>query len=227
MEDKILIVDDDTAICRLLEKVMHSNGLETTIANSGTEALHILKTQSFELILIDINLGDLEGFTIIKTIRSQGITTPIIIISGRNEDYDALYGLSLGADDYITKPFRPVVLGAKAKALIRRSKNLVSGNELLECGPFTYDTSTIRFFKNGQELVLSARESALLLLFIKHPQQVFTKDMIYEHCWGNSIAVDDNAIMVYINRLRSKIEDDRQNPQHIITVRGLGYRFIP
>lgn len=227
MKDKILIVDDDTAICRLLEKVMHSNGLETMIANSGTQALQILKSQSFELIIIDINLGDMEGFTIIKSIRSQGITIPVIIISGRNEDYDALYGLSLGADDYITKPFRPVVLGAKVKALIRRSKHMVSGTELLECGPFTYDTTSIRFYKNGQELILSARESALMLLFLKHPQQVFTKDMIYEHCWGNSVAVDDNAIMVYINRLRSKIEDDRQNPQHIITVRGLGYRFIP
>lgn len=227
MSESILIVDDDPAICKLLEKVMHSNSLKTVVANSGSQALDILKSQSFDVILIDILLGDIEGFEVIKSIRSQGVTTPVIIISGRNEDYDAIYGLSLGADDYITKPFRPVVLGAKVKALIRRYKNLVSGTELLKCGPFTYDTATMRFYKNGQELILSARESMLLLLFIKHPQQVFTKDMIYEHCWGNSVVVDDNAIMVYINRLRSKVEDDRQTPQHIITVRGLGYRFVP
>lgn len=227
MADKILIVDDDAAICKLLEKVMHSNGLDTVIANSGTQALHILKTQSFELLLIDVMLGDMEGFEVIKSIRSQGITTPVIIVSGRNEDFDSLYGLSLGADDYITKPFRPVVLGAKVKAMIRRSKNLVAGKELLECGPFSYDTATMRFYKDGRELLLSARESTLMLLFIRHPQQVFTKDMIYEHCWGNTVVVDDNAIMVYINRLRSKIEDNRQNPRHIITVRGLGYRFVP
>ena len=205
MADKILIVDDDPAICKLLEKVMHSNELETTTVNCGMDALSILKNHTFDLILMDIMLGDMEGFEVIKRLRNQGISTPVMIVSGRNEDYDSLYGLSLGADDYITKPFRPLVLGAKVKALIRR----------------------MRFYKNGEELILSSKESALLLLFMKHPQQVFTKDMIYEHVWGNTVAVDDNAIMVYINRLRGKIEDDRQNPAYILTIRGLGYRFVP
>lgn len=228
MPDKVLIVDDDPAICKLLEKVMRSNELETTIAASGTEALSIIRNHTFDIILLDIMLGDMEGFEVIKRVRSQGISTPVMIVSGRNEDYDSLYGLSIGADDYITKPFRPLVLGAKVKALIRRNKSLILDNSnRLECGPFSYDTATMRFYKNGEELILSSKESTLLLLFIKHPQQVFTKDMIYEHVWGNTVAIDDNAIMVYINRLRGKIEDDRQNPQHIITVRGLGYRFVP
>lgn len=228
MADKVLIVDDDPAICKLLEKVMHSNDLDTTIANSGTEALSILKTHTFDIILMDVMLGDMEGFEVIKHLRNQGISTPVMIVSGRNEDYDSLYGLSLGADDYITKPFRPLVLGAKVKALIRRNKNMIlEHSDMLECGPFSYDSSSMRFYKNGEELILSSKESALLLLFMKHPQQVFTKDMIYEQVWGNTIAIDDNAIMVYINRLRSKIEDDRQKPTHIITIRGLGYRFVP
>lgn len=228
MSDKVLIVDDDPAICRLLEKVLHSNDLETTTATSGQKALSILKNHSFDIILLDVMLGDMEGFDIVKQLRTQGINTPIMIVSGRNEDYDSLYGLSLGADDYITKPFRPVVLGAKVKALIRRNKNqMTESNDLFRQGPFTYSPTTMRFYKDGEELLLSSKESSLLLLFIKHPQQVFTKDMIYEHVWGNLIAVDDNAIMVYINRLRSKIEVDKQHPQHIITVRGLGYRFVP
>lgn len=228
MSDKVLIVDDDPAICKLLQKVMRSNELETTVVNSGKDALSILSSHIFDVILMDIMLGDIEGFEIIKKIRAHGITTPVMIISGRNEDYDSLYGLSLGADDYITKPFRPLVLGAKVKALIRRNKNLIlESSSLLECGPFSYDNSAMRFYKNGKELFLSSKESTLLLLFIKHPQQVFTRNMIYEHVWGNTIAVDDNAIMVYINRLRGKIEDDKQNPRHIITVRGLGYRFFP
>ena len=228
MADKVLIVDDDPAICKLLDKVMRSNDLETTVAFSGTEALSILKNHTFDIILMDVILGDMEGFDVIKRIRGQGISTPIIIVSGRNEDYDSLYGLSLGADDYITKPFRPLVLGAKVKALIRRNKNLVLDNtSILESGPFTYDASTMRFYKNGEELIFSSKERSLLLLFMKHPQQVFTKDMIYEHVWGHTVAVDDNAIMVYINRLRSKIEDNKQKPKHIITVRGLGYRFVP
>lgn len=228
MSDKVLIVDDDPAVYKLLEKVMHSNDLETTVADSGLAALNLLKNHSYDIILMDVMLGDMEGFEVIKRIRSQGDQTPIMIVSGRNEDYDSLYGLSLGADDYITKPFRPLVLGAKVKALIRRNKNqILESSELIECGPFSYNTSTMRFYKDGEEIVLSSKESSLMLLFIKRPNQVFTKDMIYEHVWGNSIAIDDNAIMVYINRLRSKIEKDRQKPAHIVTVRGLGYRFIP
>lgn len=228
MADKVLIVDDDPAICKLLEKVMLSNDLIPTVVTCGKDALSVLKTHTFDIILMDVMLGDMEGFEVIKKLRNQGINTPVMIVSGRNEDYDSLYGLSLGADDYITKPFRPLVLGAKVKALIRRNKNLVlDSSNILESGPFSYDTSTMRFYKNGEELILSSKESTLLLLFMKHPQQVFTKDMIYEHVWGTAVAIDDNAIMVYINRLRGKIEDDRQSPKHIITVRGLGYRFVP
>ncbi|MFR5601295.1 MAG: response regulator transcription factor [Lachnospiraceae bacterium] len=228
MADKVLIADDDQAICKLLEKVLESNGLETVVAGSGQEALSIIEEQTFDLILIDIMLGDMEGFEVIKTLRRQGIKTPVIIVSGRNEDYDSLYGLSVGADDYITKPFRPLVLGAKVKALIRRNKDLIlDTSSFLKSGPFTYDPSTMKFYKNNEELILSTRESSLFLLFLRHPNQVFTKDHIYEHIWGNAVAVDDNAIMVYINRLRSKIEDDKQNPTYIQTIRGLGYRFVP
>lgn len=230
MADRILIVDDDPAISKLLEKVIRSNEMEPTIAGSGTEALQMLSTQSFDLILMDVMLGDMEGFEVIKQLRSQGIDTPIIIVSGRNEDYDSLYGLSIGADDYITKPFRPLVLGAKVKALIRRSRSQITeakGADILTCGPFSYHSSTMRFYKGEEELILSTREASLMLLFLKNPLQVFTKEMIYEHVWGTSVAIDDNAIMVYINRLRSKIEDNRQKPAYIVTVRGLGYRFVP
>ena len=230
MNDKVLIVDDDPAICKLLEKVMHSNDLDTDVADCGVSALSLLarNSSSYALVLLDVMLGDMEGFEVIKRLRNQGISTPVIIVSGRSEDYDSLYGLSIGADDYITKPFRPLVLGAKVKALIRRNKDLIlNHSDVLECGPFSYHSSTMRFYRNGEELTLSARESAILLLFLRHPNQVFTKEMIYEQVWGNSVIVDDNAIMVYINRLRSKIEDDKQKPRHIVTVRGLGYRFVP
>lgn len=228
MADTVLIVDDDQAICKLLSKVMRSNELEPTSVNSGRDALALLADTSFDLILMDVALGDMEGFDVIQQIRARGDTTPVMIISGRSEDYDMLYGLSLGADDYVTKPFRPHVLAGKVKALIRRSKSFLQQRDnQLTCGPFTYDTATMRFYKNGQELNLSSRERALLLLFIQHPQQVFTKDMIYEQVWDTLVAVDDNAIMVYINRLRSKIEEDARAPKHIITIRGLGYRFVP
>lgn len=223
MADKVLIVDDDSAIRTLLEKVMRSNDLETASASSGQEALDLLKNNIYDVILMDIMLGDMEGFEVIKLIRKQGIQTPVIIISGRDEDYDALYGLSLGADDYITKPFRPLIVGAKVKALIRRDKGQMTN--MVTCGPFTYDTSTMRFYKNGEELVLSSKESSLLLLFLQNPNQIFTKEAIYEHVWGDTIAVDDNAIMVYVNRIRNKIEENPAKPAYVVTVRGLGYRF--
>lgn len=226
MADKVLIVDDDEVICKMLCKVMDSNELESDTANSGTAAMNLLQSHTYDIILMDVMMDDMEGFEVIKRIRARGIQTPVIIISGRNEDYDALYGLSVGADDYITKPFRPLVVGAKVKALIRRTKNqILASSNIIECGCFRYDTSTFRFYKNEEEIILSAKENNLMLLFIKHPDQVFTKEMIYEHVWGNTIAVDDNTIMVYINRLRNKIEDNPQKPQYILTVRGTGYRF--
>jgi len=232
MSDKVLIVDDDVNICKLLEKVMHSNELESETANSGEEALSKIASGHYDVILMDVNLGDMEGFDVIKKIRNDHISTPVIIISGRNEDYDSVYGLSIGADDYITKPFRPMILGAKVKALIRRnrqalSENTTEDNDSIVVGDFSYDTSSMRFYKSGEEMYLSSKEAALFLLFLKNPQQVFNKDAIYEHVWGNAIAVDDNAIMVYINRLRSKVEEDPKKPAHIVTVRGSGYRFVP
>ncbi|MBO6307538.1 MAG: response regulator transcription factor [Oribacterium sp.] len=232
MSDKVLIVDDDVNICKLLEKVMHSNELESETANSGEEALSKIANGHYDVILMDVNLGDMEGFDVIKKIRTDHILTPVIIISGRNEDYDSVYGLSIGADDYITKPFRPMILGAKVKALIRRnrqalSENTTEDNDSIVVGDFSYDTSSMRFYKSGEEMYLSSKEAALFLLFLKNPQQVFNKDAIYEHVWGNAIAVDDNAIMVYINRLRSKVEEDPKKPAHIVTVRGSGYRFVP
>ena len=176
---------------------MVSNEMEPLVVNSGAAALDLIARQSntLDMILMDITLGDMEGFDVIQTIRRNGVTTPVIIISGRNEDYDFMYGLSLGADDYVTKPFRPQILGAKVKALIRRSKSFSQeSNQQISCGPFLCDTTTMRFYKNNVELNLSEKERSLLLLFVRHPQQVFTKEMIYEQIWGNLIAVDDNAI---------------------------------
>lgn len=226
MSDRVLIVDDDEAICKMLSKVMDSNDLSSDIAMSGNDALKKLQNHTYDIILMDIMMDDIEGFDVIKKLRARGIKTPVIIISGRSEDYDALYGLSVGADDYITKPFRPIVVGAKVKAFIRRNKNQVlSSNTVIECGCFKYDTTTLRLYKDGEEIDLSAKENSLMLLFMSHPDQVFTKEMIYEHVWGNTVAVDDNTVMVYINRLRNKIEDVPQKAKYILTVRGTGYRF--
>ena len=225
MADTVLIVDDDQAVQTMLYKVIRSNALEAEVASSGEQALRMVGKKQYDLILLDVNMHGMDGFEVVQKIRGQGIKTPIIIVSGRKEDYDTLYGLDIGADDYVTKPFNPIVLGAKVKALIRRSKGSEESETLITAGPFRYNTSTLRFYKNGQEIVLSSKENAIMKLFLDNVNRIFSKDMIYELVWGHAI-IDENAVMVYINRLRQKIEDDPTKPQYIQTVRGLGYRFV-
>lgn len=224
-KDLVLVVDDDQAVRTMLCKVMSSNDFKVIEASSGEEALKAVDGTDFDLILLDINMHGMDGFEVINEIRGQGKNVPIIVVSGRKADYDTLYGLDIGADEYITKPFNPVTLGAKAKALIRRSRSSVDKNSnLIKTGPFAYDTQTLRFYKNDQEIPLSAKENAMIKLFLDNEDRIFSKDMIYGMIWGETI-IDENAIMVYVNRLRQKIEDDPSDPQYIKTVRGLGYRF--
>lgn len=226
MTDAVLIVDDDLSVSKMLYKVVKSNGLEAEIAESGEEALRKLTEREYALMLLDINLGGMDGFEVISRIRGKGMKLPIIIVSGRKEDYDTLYGLDIGADDYITKPFNPVTLGAKVKALIRRSRGSLSEDDkFLTAGPFTYNTSTLRLYKNGKEIVLTSKENAMMKLFLDNVNSIFSKDMLYDMVWGNAI-VDENAIMVYINRLRQKIEDTPESPKYIQNIRGIGYRFV-
>lgn len=226
MADTILIVDDDHSVTAMLQKALKSSGLDAELANCGEDAMVLLARKRYDLILMDINMPGMDGFQTVEAIRKQGIQTPIMIISGRKEEIDTLYGLNIGADDYITKPFNPITLCAKIKALIRRSRNDLPGSpQLLTAGPFTYNTSTLHFYKNDQEIPLSSKENAMMKLFLDNVNRIFSKDMLYDLIWGE-IIVDENAIMVYINRLRQKIEDDPSKPRYIQTVRGLGYRFV-
>ena len=224
--DVVLIVDDDEDVRKMLYKIIRSNGISADTAASGEEALQKTTVNRYDLILLDVNMNGIDGFEVVETLRKRNVETPIIIVSGRKEDYDTLYGLDIGADDYITKPFNPITLGAKVKALIRRSRTSGSNsNHMITAGPFLYDTSTLRFYKNNVEIALSSKENAIMKLFMDNVNRVFSKDMLYDMVWGSSI-IDENAIMVYINRLRQKIEEDSANPKYIQTIRGLGYRFV-
>ncbi len=227
MTNRALVVDDDETIRKVLVKVLANNGLEAVQAEDGESALALVSANpdAFAIILLDVMLGGSDGFSILQSLRSQGILTPVIIISARSEDYNTLYGLGIGADDYIAKPFNPIVLGAKIQALIRRA-NLAQKdqNPLITLGPFTLNTKTMHLYKHDQELYLSAKELALMQLFMTHPKQVFSKEALYQQVWGNTV-VDDNSIMVYINRLRAKIEDNGKDPKYLVTVWGVGYVF--
>ena len=226
MEDIVLIVDDDEAVRTMLYKAIRSNGIEAQQVSSGEQALQWVSQNRCDLIIMDINMPGMDGFQVIQTLRNRGLRIPIMIVSGRQEDYDTLYGLDIGADDYVTKPFNPVVLGAKVKALLRRSKASAFGDSaVIVAGPFRYNTITMRFYKDNREISLSSKEHAMMKLFLDNVNRVFSKDMLYTLVWGEAI-IDENAIMVYVNRLRQKIEENPSKPRYIQTVRGLGYRFV-
>ena len=224
MAPKALIVEDDEAVRNTLAKVLTSSGIHSTMTATGQEAVDRLGSESFDVVLLDLNLDGMDGFEVIHTLRDAGNQIPVMIVSGRTEDVDMLYSLEIGADDYITKPFNPVTLAAKVKALIRRSQ-AASAAAAIEVGPFRFDNETLKLFKDGAELPLSAKESAIMKLFLDNPNRIFSKSSLYDLIWGNT-SVDDSAIVVYINRLRNKIEDDPSHPAYIQTVRGLGYRFV-
>ncbi len=152
---------------------------------------------------------------------------PIIFLSGKTEDSDIIQGLNIGADSYITKPFSPSVLCAQVKSQIKRRQEIlkdeVSSNFLIN-GPFKFDLSSYKFYKNDIELKLSSKETKLIKFFMEHPNQVFSKDQLYQNVWHDN-AVDDNSIMVYVKYLRNKIEDIPNKPNYIKTVWGIGYQF--
>ena len=225
MIPRALIVEDDEAVRNTLAKVLTSSGIQSTLTASGEEAIAALRSEDFDVILLDINLDGMDGFEVIHVLRNEGDQIPVMVVSGRTEDVDMLYSLEIGADDYITKPFNPVTLAAKVKALIRRSQTS-SAAASIESGPFRFDNETLKLYKDGVELPLSAKESAIMKLFLDNPNRIFSKSSLYDLIWGNT-NVDDSAIVVYINRLRNKIEADPGRPAHIQTVRGLGYRFVP
>lgn len=227
---KILIVDDEESMRKLIKKsLLYENYIVQEAACAET-ALKLLKNKAFDLIILDVMLGDLDGFEVIKKIKALGIKTPIILVSGRNEDYDKILGLGLGANNYITKPFNPALLCAHVKAQLRSYQEFSiacpQSSDFIIQGPFKFNLKTYRLYKNENLIDLSYKENLLIHFFLQHPRQVFTKQQIYESIWSETF-IDDNAIMVYIHNLRKKLEDNPKSPKYIVTVWGIGYQFVP
>ena len=218
-----MIIDADMRSRTVLGRALRAAMMVTEAAVSGEDGIERIAQAEYDLVLLDIDLPGIDGFHVIQTVRQRGSRVPMVVVSSHSEDYEQLYALDLGADDYITKPFNPVVLAAKARALIRRSRG-VPMEDIITAGPFTYNTGTLRFYKNGDEIVLSSKENAMMKLFMDNVDRIFSRSRLYDLIWGGSI-VDENTVMVYISRLRAKIEDDPAKPKYIQTVRGLGYRF--
>lgn len=224
---KILLVDDDPAICKVIKKALKPENIELVTVSSGEEAQCIVNNHNFDLIILDVMLGDTDGFQILKKLQTEGVEIPVIFLSGKQHEHDKILALGMGADDYITKPFSVYLLVAKIKAHLRRGdkiKDSQSYSHKIIKDPFVLDMDTYQVFKNEKEVFLSSKEIMLLRFFMENPNKVFSKDQLYEKVWNNSI-VDDNTIMVYMRHLRKKLEDDPKAPKYFQTVWGVGYKF--
>lgn len=219
---QIFLVEDDRAIAKNLMLLLHSEGFAVAHASTRDEALSIFSENKFDLALIDISLPDGNGFTVCTEIKeTQNI--PVIFLTASDDEWSVVTGLNMGADDYITKPFRPRELIARIGTALRKSKNF--GLDFEICG-LHVNTSSGIVKKNGTEIFLSALEYRLLLMFINNPKSIITRSRLLDELWDAAGEfVNDNTLTVYIKRLREKIENNPANPKIILTVRGTGYRL--
>ena len=221
---RILVVEDDAGIALGLRTNLQQRGYAVDVCASLASAWSALSGEPFDLVLLDLGLPDGSGYELCKEIRDAG-DTPIIILSARDEEASIVLGLDLGADDYITKPFRLRELISRMKAVLRRRGPLEAGDRTLACGDVTVFTQQAKAYKNGREVLLTALEYRLLLTLIINQGRVLTRSQILGSIWDvDEDFVNDNTLTVYIKRLREKLEDDPQNPTLIKTVRGLGYK---
>jgi two-component system, OmpR family, phosphate regulon response regulator OmpR len=224
---KILIVEDEEAIRKLIYKTLTLEGMLVYQAENGTQGLEMISNTNFDLVILDILMEGISGYEVAKSIRSSNLQLPIIFLSGKNEDQDIIQGFDMGADGYITKPFSPTVLSAKVKSQIKRRREILNEDatqSVLVNGPFKFDINSYKLYKNDEEIKLSSKEVKLMKFFMEHPNQVFSKEQLYQNVWNDN-AVDDNSIMVYMKYLRNKIEDVPSKPKYIKTVWGIGYQF--
>ncbi len=219
---RIFLVEDDKAIARNLVLLLHSEGFTVTHAPTRNEAFAVLAENKFDLALIDISLPDGNGFTVCTEIKETQ-DVPVIFLTASGDEASVVTGLNMGADDYITKPFRPRELIARIRTALRKSGSFGSSFEF--CG-LHVDTASGVVKKNGKEVFLSALEYRLLLVFISNPKSIITRGRLLDELWDAAGEfVNDNTLTVYIKRLREKIENDPTKPQIILTVRGTGYRL--
>lgn len=224
---RILIIEDDADIAAIERDYLLLAGYDVQIESDGAAGLNAALTGDFDLLLLDLMLPGLDGFTICQRLRAQK-NLPILMVSARTGDADKIRGLGFGADDYIEKPFSPSVLVARVKAHLAQAARFQpkeAPDETISVGPLSADPSARRIFKNGTEIPLKNKEYELLLFLMRHPGQVFSREDLYELIWGLESMGDNITVAVHIGRIRDKIEDDPSSPKLLQTVWGVRYRF--
>lgn len=222
---RILIVEDELDLANIIKDYLEKELYEVEICTEGDKAIEIFDKFKPSLVILDLMLPGMNGYEICQNIRIKS-TIPILILSAKIDEFDKVQGLNLGADDYITKPFRPRELLARVNAQLRRSQVFNKENlEIIDIENIRIYTKEYKVEKNGRDLDLSRNEFELLVFLSKNPRQVFSREQLYERIWGFDSYGDLNTVTVTINRLRQKIEDNPKNPKYILTVWGVGYKF--
>lgn len=223
---KILIIEDDPAIRTGLRESLTSEGYTVSEADTGNSGFDIASKNNFDLIVLDLILPGKDGIEICKDLRSDGVKTPIIMVTSRKEEIDKILGLEIGADDYVTKPFSIRELLARVKALIRRSTYEPGDIEEVAFADLIINFKNQEMLKGATQLKLSATEYRILHYFIDHEGEVISRDKFLDEVWGYDSYPTTRTVDNYILSLRKKIEDDPANPKHLVTIHKVGYKFV-
>jgi DNA-binding response OmpR family regulator len=225
----ILVVDDEASVVEVVALYLRREGFSVRLARDGREALAAVRERLPALVVLDVMLPQVDGLEIVRRLRQDPTSNvPIILLTARSQETDRIYGLELGADDYVTKPFSPAELVSRVKAVLRRTMTVQEQTERpLTYGPLHIDPLSRQVTINQDAVELTATEFNLLWFLATHPRQVFKRDQLLEHVWGFSDYVDPSTVTVHIRRLREKIEPNPSQPHALLTVWGVGYKFEP
>jgi two-component system response regulator RegX3 len=223
----VLLVEDEESFVDALTIGLDREGFDVAVARDGQQAVALFAKDAFDIVLLDLMLPKMSGLDVCRAIRSTS-EVPIIIVSAKGEEVDMVLMLEIGADDYVTKPYRLRELVARIRAVLRRRESHddpMASDDEITLGPIHMDIDARRCYVNGEEIKLRKKEFALLRLLLENPGRVLTREVLIDRVWGSDYVGDTKTLDVHIKRLRSLIEDDPKNPEHITTVRGVGYRY--
>ena len=223
---RILLIEDEQSLGEALQYQLERDGFDVTRETDGAVGLERFKTEGADLVLLDLMLPGLSGEEVCKEIR-KGSSVPVIMLTAKSEEIDKVLGLELGADDYVTKPFSSRELLARIKAVLRRTTADVSKVDVLEGGGIRLDPDRAQVSARGEEVRLTRKEFELLEFLMSNAGRALPRETLIDEVWGSDYVGDTRTLDVHMKRLRSKLESDPHRPRHLLTVRGLGYRFAP
>ena len=226
MEKTILIIEDDVSILRGLKDNLTFEGYRVTTVSDGKEGLQVALEKQFDLLLLDLMLPGLNGYEICRMLKKEKPELPVIMITARGTEMDKIAGLDIGADDYLTKPFSIPELLARIRAVLRRSGKDLDNLDQFSFGNTRLDFQKFQAYVHDKEVKLSSKEFSILKYFIQHEGEVVPRDELLEAVWGHDVIPDTRTVDNFILDLRKKLEETPSNPKHIISVRGVGYRFV-